>query len=340
MEVIPNDFKHFLNKGEHEALNAEEQILVESFLAWDEPKKINVNDPDFQDNLLMCFKLINNEEANWQKIEIELTRLNAKEIPAIKNSNRFHIGRSWWAVAAVVLLALGLTWLFINLRSGLRELAIVKTDTLSTSVGRDLTGTLPDGSTVILNAQSLLTYPAKFIGAERQVMLIGEAYFEVKQKPEKPFLLKLREASVRVTGTSFNIKSYPGDTTITATLITGELEVKNRDSSKKIYPGQQAIISNHRIIVKDDVNVKHAIAWKLGEINLEGESIRSVMDQVKHWYGVDYIIKDEVTLNEMANSIKKPKTLTKLLEILNGVISNMHFSMDKNRVVVAAKPNP
>jgi transmembrane sensor len=71
--------------------------------------------------------------------------------------------------------------------------------------------TLPDGTTVVLNKKSKLSYPVEFTGSTREVFLTGEAFFDVAHNPSKPFKVHTGVFVTKVLGTAFSIKAYPGD---------------------------------------------------------------------------------------------------------------------------------
>jgi transmembrane sensor len=105
---------------------------------------------------------------------------------------------------------------------------------------------LPDGTTVWLNAGSRLTYDSLYGNSLREVTLSGEAFFEVVKNPKKPFLIHVGKINIRVLGTVFNVKSYPGEKTIETSLIKGSIEVTFPSiSSKKIIlkPNQKLVIN-------------------------------------------------------------------------------------------------
>jgi transmembrane sensor len=106
---------------------------------------------------------------------------------------------------------------------------------------------LPDGSSVWLNAGSRLTYDSLYGNVLREVTLSGEAYFDVVKNPKKPFIIHTGKINIRVLGTTFNVKSYPGDKTIETSLIRGSIEVTFPSlPSKKIIlkPNQKLIVNN------------------------------------------------------------------------------------------------
>ena len=102
---------------------------------------------------------------------------------------------------------------------------------------------LPDGSKVWLNSGSKLSVQNGYNINERRVLLSGEAYFEVITNPEKPFIVQAGNLSVRATGTTFNVKAYPDEDQITATLVEGVIVVEGQDERQekfkyKVNPGQ------------------------------------------------------------------------------------------------------
>ena len=99
---------------------------------------------------------------------------------------------------------------------------------------------LADGTTVWLNSDSYIRYPVTFSGAVRQVELEGEAYFEVVENIEKPFIVRMNEYNVRVTGTQFNVRNYLSENLAT-TLVEGSVQIERMGKINKLRPGQQAV---------------------------------------------------------------------------------------------------
>jgi transmembrane sensor len=101
--------------------------------------------------------------------------------------------------------------------------------------------TLADGTRIWLNAGSQFSYPVNFNGKTREVYLAGEAFFEVKTDPEKPFYVITGDMKIRVTGTRFNVISYANDPTTQAVLLSGKVSAsKNQRFARPIelQPGE------------------------------------------------------------------------------------------------------
>ena len=128
------------------------------------------------------------------------------------------------------------------------ESAVFANTTVQMPLGSKSKVTLPDGSTVWLNAGSTLTYPADFGMDARALQLIGEAFFDVKSDSLTPFLVQTVGMTVRAKGTRFNVKAYPDDEMLIATLEEGRLDVlfqasdKDRMQEVTLSPNQQFVV--------------------------------------------------------------------------------------------------
>lgn len=126
-------------------------------------------------------------------------------------------------IAAIVLVLLGIS--FLTTQSTRKNLI-----TQSATKGEIKTLSLPDGSQLILNANSSVTYSTDFID-NRKLILKGEAYFKVVKNPSSPFIVKTEQFETKVLGTSFTIKAYKNNPN-QISVLTGKVEV---NSTKKTH---------------------------------------------------------------------------------------------------------
>lgn len=170
-------------------------------------------------------------------------------------SRRYFIGKrplTWALVAATAVLALGLTWLFVNKNS---KQTIVETGTYKDSRS---TMTLPDGSIVHLNAKSKVSFAEGF-AKKREVYLEGEAYFEVTHNENIPFIVHTGEADIKVLGTKFNVRNYSNEHKMEATLLTGSIELTLRaDTQHRILlkPSEKIIVKKNDLATKPSATDK------------------------------------------------------------------------------------
>ena len=93
---------------------------------------------------------------------------------------------------------------------------------------------LPDGSSVLLNRHSSLSYPKRFKSDNREVQLTGEAYFEVSKDQKHPFIVQTEHINVQVLGTHFNVDAYRNSPEVKTTLLTGSVAVSNKRNSVRM----------------------------------------------------------------------------------------------------------
>src|SRR5690606_25586452 len=134
---------------------------------------------------------------------------------------------------------------------------------------------LPDGTRVWLNAVSKLEYPAEFSADKRQVAVTGEAYFEVTENKDKPFIVTSRGQTIQVLGTSFNVYAYAEEGATVTTLVDGSLMVTSTDNTNPsrsqvmLAPGEKSIQLDGQLD-KQKADIESETAWKNG---LERKSV-------------------------------------------------------------------
>ena len=223
-----------------------------------------------------------------------------------------------------------------NHKTGIREL----NNSLTTPYGGEYKVTLADGSKVWLNAGSSLKYSTAFNGSDRVVELTGEGYFEVAEDKTKPFHVMANGTEVKVLGTHFNVKAYDTEKQVTTTLVSGSVAIQRGTLASNIKPNQQAIVSGDNIAIsnKSKNEMSQVLAWKNGLINLEGESVKSILQQIKRWYNVDTQIEAGTpeTTNILTGTVERSQPLPKVLELLNTNLS-VRFTLQDYTVVAKAK---
>ena len=144
---------------------------------------------------------------------------------------------------------------------------------------------LPDGSVVTLRKGSSLTYSRRFNQAERTVQLEGEAFFQVKHNGEKPFLVLTRQVQVRVTGTSFLVRS--GKAVEEVMVASGRVTVTNRNMKKgiQLVAGQKAVLHSN-LLEQLQLTDSNYIAWKTGVLNFNNTPLAKVLDDLQQYYAV------------------------------------------------------
>ena len=216
--------------------------------------------------------------------------------------------RTWFRIAASIVLLSGISYgvwqrFLIGTESG--DIKMSPAITQSASHGRVIV--LPDGSKVTLEPNSDLTVNAGFDHDQREVTLIGEAFFEVVKNPAKPFLVNTGKIVTRVLGTSFRIKAYDRDSRISVSVSTGKVTVfKKRDLQTDqtflsdeviLNPNQQAVFVRAeeqfiKTLVERPVIVKATVQKNTFEFN--ETPVPQVLKILEEAYGVNVEYNAEV----------------------------------------------
>ena len=171
--------------------------------------------------------------------QTRMPSVNIKQTPGIKRILKKSLS---WAAIGIILISLGsVTTYFVIDRMTRPEAAIYEIEVPSGSRGNI---TLADGTSVWLNGGSRFWYNKDFGSSERTVHLEGEGYFNVAKCLENPFTVITSQLEIVALGTSFNVKSYPGENIIQATLISGSAmvsrsEYKSKERGVVLEPNQQ-----------------------------------------------------------------------------------------------------
>jgi ferric-dicitrate binding protein FerR (iron transport regulator) len=236
--------------------------------------------------------------------------------------------RRIWGYVAAVAVFFCLTWGIYHLATGR-----VPNSTVSRSVsneevlaraGARTSLLLPDGTRVWLNSNSKLRYDKEFNGGNREVVLEGEAFFEVTKNVQLPFIVHAATLDIQVLGTSFTVKSYPQDATVEATLLKGAIEVRRKGSlsaaqvilkpNEKLvfdkFPGMDsadhhsdaAHEAHHPAIngmavdhIRTDLpdSEKVETAWMYNRLVFDGENFQELASELERWYDVKLYVRDE-----------------------------------------------
>lgn len=157
-------------------------------------------------------------------------------------------------------------------------------------VGSRINIELADGTKVWLNHGSSMTYPQRFWGNNRTVILKGEAFFEVAHNPNQPFIVETNDFKVVATGTSFNVKSYENaNVAFEAALESGEIGIKYHDQALETLKPNQLFsyngVSNKAEIKNTDL--EKYISWKDGRLVFIDDSFENIAERLSRWYNVE-----------------------------------------------------
>jgi transmembrane sensor len=222
-----------------------------------------------------------------------------------------------------------------NLEPATQPLA-VKLKELRTLKGQKLEVKLSDGSRIRLNTNTKISYPEKFANEKREVILEGEAYFEIAHDSIRPFIVHTAHATTRVLGTSFNVLSGPQATAIT--LVEGKVNVSLPNGQEAtLTPNLQAtIVREAKQIETHEVDVSKFVGWKDNTLYFNNNTVREAFTIIENWYNVDIDVKDEQLLNCVITSKYQNESLENVLNSFRFILK-MDFTINGQQVIVSGK---
>jgi ferric-dicitrate binding protein FerR (iron transport regulator) len=218
-------------------------------------------------------------------------------------------------------------------QAGSKQKAI-QFNTLSTPRGGQYQLVLSDGTKVWLNAASSIRYPTAFTGDERKVQITGEAYFEVVKNTSMPFEVSVKDMTVKVLGTHFNVMAYKNEPTSKVTLLEGAIIVKEGNKEVLLEPGQQTQIEENGQIKKmQGVDLDGEIAWKNNQFWFNDDNIQTVMRRLSRWYNVEVVIKGDIP-QHFAGYIPRNMNVSKVFQALQAT-THLTYRIQKDKIIVS-----
>jgi transmembrane sensor len=195
---------------------------------------------------------------------------------------------------------------------------------------------LPDGSTVLLADNSRLEYSRDFKGNKREVRLWGEGYFDIKEVPGKPFIVKTGTLSTLVLGTAFNVKASADQQRVVVTVTRGKVKVADEKNSYGVLVADQQLSVNMQTstVVRAQVKSMEVVKWKDEFLVLDDVSLEEAAVMIGDKYHVKILFANESLKHcRIAGSFFHNQPLEKVLSIICSV-ANAGYTIYPNDKVV------
>lgn len=195
--------------------------------------------------------------------------------------------------------------------------------------------TLSDGTRVWLNSESEITFPVSFVGGSREVVVKGEAYFEVKSDKVHPFIVHAKEVDIEVVGTKFNVAAYEDSHRVVTTLAEGRVNVEMSGQVVGLSPDEQVSVDlKSGKMAKNSVSASTNISWIQGIFEYENMTLEEITAQLSRWYDVDFIFSDaEFKTRRFTGVVKKYDELNNVLKIIEKT-TNVCFMINERDIAV------
>ena len=194
---------------------------------------------------------------------------------------------------------------------------------------------LDDGTYVHLNYNTTLVYPNHFIGSERKVKLMGEAYFVVAPDAKKrPFIVETANGDVHDYGTEFNVCTTKQEGITSVVLVKGKVGVSSKHGKEYLLkPGEKADLQAGRTPDINKVDINLYTSWNTGNFFFDGCTLDELMEVISHWHNMKVeFASDDIHEMHFTGSIDKYEPLTPTLHAIEN-ITGLKLSIRNGNVI-------
>jgi ferric-dicitrate binding protein FerR (iron transport regulator) len=251
----------------------------------------------------------------------------------VADNARASAGRSrvWYAGVAALLLVASLP-LVISSRSALNRSSTLPRPspdalaTFATVRGRRAEVRLPDGTRVSLAPESRVTWSSSGVGLARDVLLEGEAYFDVVHDDRRPFRVRALNVVIRDVGTRFAVRAYPTDSLVRVAVTQGQVRLRATNappgSGTILDPGMLGVVDAVGVTsLREDADTARYNAFARGQMQFVRAPLRAVIADLERWYDIDIRLSDSALGNRRITATLDDQTLPDLLTQLSITLS-------------------
>lgn len=252
---------------------------------------------------------------------------------------RRKINRFLFRVAAIIIPLLIIAGLYIRVDSQVHLFGENEYEEIYIPKGERIRMLFQDGTRVFVNSDTRIRYPKKFGLSDRRIFVEGEAYFVVTSNPDRPFVIELDSATIRVLGTSFNVKNYKGDQKMDVTLDEGRLEVTPWTNDDYILNKGEKLEMDKRqgkcTIIREGESKSESL-WQNDMISFTNTPLSELVKTLNRWYNIEFIVVDPQVYSYSYTIISRNTLLENVLQELE-LVAPVKFSYVNNQVIVSMK---
>lgn len=256
-----------------------------------------------------------------------------------KSKRRKYVMRELLKMASIVIITIGITVTLFSIGKNADKNMVAAMQTITVPAGQRVNLGLPDGSNVWLNAGTRMQYPVSFLKGKREVILDGEAYFEVVHDEKSPFVVHTKVVDIEVLGTKFNVEAYSTRNLFETSLMQGKVRVKLSDNEQPaviLYPDQKTTLKDGKLVVSkiDDYNVYR---WKEGLYCFRNKPFADIMKDLEKYYDMEiHMDREDLAEVVLTGKFRISDGLDYALRVLQNDVS-FTYRRDKDYGVIYIK---
>ena len=268
-------------------------------------------------------------QDGWKKVRSRMNiKPTSKRIPA----------RSYFLrIAAILALALGLAYFLVKLVNYNSREGTIYTELVASDNPEELI--LPDGSHIYLNTSSKIIHNNNFGKTNRDIILEGEAFFEVSRNEKLPFKIYSLNSTVEVLGTKFNIKA--DSTQVIVGVLSGKVaffESEHTENRIELLPENTGIYStNGNKITRQNYFDKNSISWHTREFVFRNQPLKDVCETLANFYRLKLKMDESVQFNESVTLTCSTESLDRVLYTINNTLTENIELVSKDDLLIVRK---
>ena len=268
-------------------------------------------------------------QNGWKKVR---SRMNIK--PA---SRRIPVRSYFLRIAAILALALGLAYFLVKLIDYTTTEETVYTELVASVNPKELV--LPDGSHIYLNKSSKIIHNNYFGKTNRDIILEGEAFFEVSHNENLPFKIYSRNSTVEVLGTRFNVKV--DSMQVTVGVLSGKVAFYESDHTEnriELLPENTGIYSTTgNKLTRQDYFDRNSIAWHTREFVFRNQPLKEVCKTLADFYRLKLVTDENVQFVDSVTFSHSTESLDSVLYTINNALTENIELISKGDMLIVRK---
>lgn len=195
----------------------------------------------------------------------------------------------------------------------------------------------PDSTVVMLNSGSTVSYSTRYNREVRQVKLEGEACFRVAPDKEKTFIVSTSTIDIEVLGTVFNLSAYPDDEEITASLLSGAIELNDKAQGRtyRLAPSEEAVYHKATATVQlQPFEAEYVVSWTEGKLVFRKKPFADICKQLEKKFNCRIQVENERLRQKLfTGKFIHNETLPQILDIIR-INVPFRYRMTDNLVTI------
>ena len=254
-------------------------------------------------------------QTNWNNIQNNLFGRMQSDLKRTQRTLNF------FRYAAILVLLISIPSLLFYISQPNQSNQLIYT-TVAAEFGQISKVVLPDSSIVWINSGSTIRYNNQFSATNRDIDLVGEAFFKVHKNAELPMIVNSSDLKVKVLGTEFSVMAYPEENFIQVVLEKGKVELTSTSHSKfkqEMKPGEMANFNkNKKELTLSNVNTVLYTSWKDGIINIYNLPLSELVIKLEKRYNQKFVVDDQLKNLPFTFTIKN-ENLSSILSLIEKI---------------------